>query len=154
MPLDQYGSSEVGHVAGTLSAFGPSPYRQRTGAGSRSSTRTEQPLAPGREGRIVATPFYNLAMPLIRYDMGDYGILSPEPCGCGRTLPVLQRILGRARNVFRFVDGSRKWPLLQSSEVQTFVPNRQWQVVQTAVDRVELRYRPESRQTKSTTWLA
>ena len=52
----------------------------------------------------------------------------------------LQRILGRARNIFHFVDGSRKWPLLLSADVQAFVANDQWQVVQTALDQVEVRY--------------
>ena len=88
------------------------------------------------------TPFYNLAMPLIRYELGDYGVLSPEPCGCGRTLPVLERILGRTRNIFRFVDGTSTWPVLLSREFQAFVPNRQFQVVQLTHTDIEFRYVP------------
>ena len=142
-PLDQYGSSEVGHVAGTCPHSGHHHVASEL-VKIEIVDEDDHPLAPGREGRIIATPFYNLAMPLIRYDMGDYGVLSAEPCGCGRTLPILQQILGRARNVFHFIDGSRKWPLLLSEVIQTFVPNRQWQVVQTDLDQVEVRFVPKS----------
>ena len=140
-PLDQYGTEEIGHVAGTCPHSGLHHIASELVL-IEIVDEDGRVVAPGREGRIVLTSFYNLAMPFIRYDVGDYGSLSPEPCGCGRTLPMLQSILGRARNVFRFIDGSRKWPLLLSSEIQRFVPHRQWQFVQTALDRVEFRYVP------------
>jgi len=50
---------------------------------------------PGEVGEIVATELNNLAMPLIRYRLGDFGTLAAHPCRCGRTLPVLQSIAGR-----------------------------------------------------------
>ncbi len=140
-PLDQYGSSEVGHVAGTCPHSGLHHIASEL-VHVEIVDEGGAILPPGQEGRIVATPFYNLAMPLIRYDTGDYGVLSPEPCGCGRTLPVLQRILGRTRNIFRFVDGTHRWPLLWLKDVKIFVPHRQCQVVQVALDRIELRYIP------------
>jgi phenylacetate-CoA ligase len=51
--------------------------------------------APGEVGEIVATELNNLAMPLIRYRLGDFGTLAAHPCSCGRTLPVLESIAGR-----------------------------------------------------------
>jgi phenylacetate-CoA ligase len=101
-----------------------------------------RPVPPGSIGRVIVTPFYNLAMPLIRYELGDHGVLSATPCGCGRTLPVLERVLGRTRNVFRFVDGTSTWPVLLSRELQAFVPNRQFQVVQLTHTDIEFRYVP------------
>ena len=50
--------------------------------------------APGAIGRVVVTTLHNFAMPLIRYDIGDYEEVG-EACSCGRGLPVLRRILGR-----------------------------------------------------------
>lgn len=45
----------------------------------------------GETGRVVVTPLQNFKTPLIRYDTGDLAEAG-EPCGCGRTLPVLKRI--------------------------------------------------------------
>jgi phenylacetate-CoA ligase len=49
----------------------------------------------GRPGRILATSLLNRAMPFVRYDTGDIGIMTSETCRCGRTGPLLSTILGR-----------------------------------------------------------
>lgn len=51
------------------------------------------PSAPDETGRVLVTPLHNLAMPLIRYDIGGAAEVG-APCPCGRGLPVLTRILG------------------------------------------------------------
>src|SRR3989338_556644 len=56
-------------------------------------------MPEGEQGRIIATGFYNYAMPLIRYDVGDIGAISEKPCPCGRGLPVLKSLDGRANEV-------------------------------------------------------
>ncbi|HZM46141.1 MAG TPA: hypothetical protein VFC14_15000 [Burkholderiales bacterium] len=55
----------------------------------------DRACAPGTVGRVVVTTLQNFAMPLIRYDIGDLAEVG-DPCPCGRGLPVLGRILGRA----------------------------------------------------------
>jgi phenylacetate-CoA ligase len=55
-----------------------------------------EPVAPGERGEIVVTNLWNKAMPLIRYRMGDIGIPSEESCECGRTLPLMKDLEGRA----------------------------------------------------------
>jgi phenylacetate-CoA ligase len=65
-----------------------------------------RPVPPGVEGRILCTGLQNEAQPLIRYDIGDLGVWSPEPCPCGRShLPVLQEIVGRLEDVVVGPDG-------------------------------------------------
>jgi phenylacetate-CoA ligase len=54
----------------------------------------DRPCAPGEVGRVVVSTLHNYAMPLFRYDLGDLAEVGP-PCECGRTLPVLNRIVGR-----------------------------------------------------------
>ena len=49
---------------------------------------------------------------------------------------------GASRNVFRFVDGTSTWPVLLSRDLQAFVPNRQFQVVQLTHTDIEFRYVP------------
>ena len=53
----------------------------------------------GQIGEIVVTELNNTLMPLIRYQMKDFGSLSNESCKCGRNLPVLQKIQGRAYDI-------------------------------------------------------
>ncbi len=43
----------------------------------------------GTEGRIVITDLFNYGMPFIRYDTGDRGSVSYEPCACGLRSPRL-----------------------------------------------------------------
>jgi phenylacetate-CoA ligase len=47
------------------------------------------------EGQIVGTTLHNGVMPLIRYRVADRARWSTEPCDCGRTYPVIERISGR-----------------------------------------------------------
>jgi len=58
-------------------------------------------------GRAVGTSLYNLAMPLIRYDIGDEIETFPESksCPCGRTLPLIKAIHGRREDVIITPDG-------------------------------------------------
>jgi phenylacetate-CoA ligase len=59
----------------------------------------DMPVPPGREGRILTTSLHNYAMPLIRYDTGDTGVISDRACRCGRGLPLLETISGRTADV-------------------------------------------------------
>jgi phenylacetate-CoA ligase len=84
---------------------------------------------PGEIGRVVVTPLHNFAMPLIRYDTGDFAEAGC-PCACGRGLPTLKRILGRRRNRLHLPDGNTTWPQLSSMP---------WQELAPAVERFQLR---------------
>jgi phenylacetate-CoA ligase len=140
-PLDRYGASEIGHISGTC----PVSLKHHIAAEVVLVEILDEcgnPVGPEEEGRIVLTPFYNLAMPLIRYDVGDRGVVSAEPCSCGRTLPVFKRLLGRTRSIFRFVDGTACWPVLLGNEMSPFVASRQFQVVQHTRSDIEFRYVP------------
>jgi len=57
--------------------------------------RTLAPVPAGAEGELVFTTITKEGFPLVRYRTGDLGVLSPEPCPCGRTLIRMSRVLGR-----------------------------------------------------------
>jgi phenylacetate-coenzyme A ligase PaaK-like adenylate-forming protein len=97
-----------------------------------------RPCAPGQVGRVVATPLHNFAMPLVRYDIGDYAEVG-EPCACGRGLPVLKRILGRVRNMLTTADGRRYWPVFGTRALIDAAPVLQHQFVQKAHNLVQAR---------------
>ena len=55
----------------------------------------EDPSTGQSVGKIVITDLWNYGMPLIRYDIGDYGSFLQGQCTCGRVLPRLGHIAGR-----------------------------------------------------------
>ena len=61
----------------------------------------------GKSGDILCTTLSNYAMPLIRYRVGDIGVLSKEPCDCGSNLQTLTRIEGRTDDVILTPDGRK-----------------------------------------------
>lgn len=65
-----------------------------------------QVLPPGQSGEIVVTHLATGDFPFIRYRTGDVGALGEQLCGCGRTLPVLQKIEGRSTDFIVAQDGT------------------------------------------------
>jgi phenylacetate-CoA ligase len=95
------------------------------------------PCAPGEIGRVVVTDLFNPGFPLIRYEIGDCAEMG-TPCSCGRSWPVITRVMGRVRNLITFPDGHREWPRAPSKLLFDAVPMRQYQIVQTAIDKLHV----------------
>lgn len=57
------------------------------------------------QGRIISTPLFNYAFPMIRYETGDVGSITTEPCACGRALPRIAQLGGRIRDFVVLSDG-------------------------------------------------
>jgi phenylacetate-CoA ligase len=95
------------------------------------------PCRPGTIGRVVVTTLNNFATPLIRYENGDYAEVG-TPCSCGRTLPVLSRILGRHRNLCVLKNGERFFPEIRES-LERFKHIRQFQAHQKTVEDIDLK---------------
>jgi len=55
----------------------------------------------GEEGNIIITLLTNYTMPLIRYKIGDIGILSEKNCPCGRESLLLAKVVGRIKSRFK-----------------------------------------------------
>ncbi|MDP1844468.1 MAG: hypothetical protein Q8K64_13705 [Sediminibacterium sp.] len=62
------------------------------------------PVLPGHEGKVVITSLFNKAMPFIRYEIGDMGILSTTRKGKYR---ILESLTGRT-NDFAVLPSGRK----------------------------------------------
>jgi phenylacetate-CoA ligase len=140
---DTYGTQEVGHIAAQCAQCGN--YHTSAEAVIVEVLRDDgTPAAPGETGRVVVTPLYGYAMPLIRYALDDMAEVAPAPNSCGRAHPTLRRILGRSRNLFRFRDGQSIWPVASSFRLWQFLPLAQFQVVQLDFDRIEVRYVPDT----------
>jgi phenylacetate-CoA ligase len=98
------------------------------------------PLPAGKPGRVLVTDFHNAASPLIRYEVGDIGVMGPdEPCACGRPFPRLARIEGRLHEVLHTPNGpmSQIWISLILRSFDWFDA---YQVVQSRRDHVLFRF--------------
>ncbi len=94
----------------------------------------------GEAGRLVATGLLNADMPLIRYDTGDRATMAGEACACGRSLPVLRAIEGRADDVIVTSDGraiGRLDPVFKAD-----LPIREAQIIQEEPDVLRVLYVP------------
>ncbi|MFN2607559.1 MAG: phenylacetate--CoA ligase family protein [Acidimicrobiales bacterium] len=101
--------------------------------------RGDTPVAGGEVGEIVITDLENTAMPMIRYRIGDLGVLTGVPCPCGRGFPLLRVTHGRSLDVIVTPDGrllpGEFFPHL-FKEVDRDV--ERFQVRQEVADRVEV----------------
>jgi len=99
-----------------------------------------QAVTSGQMGRILITTLENRLMPLIRHEIGDYAVASDEPCRCGRTLPVMGKVIGRGINLFRMPGGGLKspWPLVGPIKERPEI--RQFQIVQETHHHYVVRY--------------
>lgn len=128
---DMYSASECGYVA--LQCPQSDNYHvQSENVFVEVLDDAGSPCAPGVVGRVVITVLHAFALPLIRYDIGDYAEAG-SPCECGRGLPVLRRIMGRQRSMIRLPDGRRVWPMFNMFEWHTRFGVRQARVVQTSL---------------------
>lgn len=103
---------------------------------------SDQPCRPGETGRVVLTTLHNHITPFVRYDILDTATVGPAPCPCGRGLPLLTRVDGKAHPILK-LSGDR---VVSSRAVIIAIENlglsRQHQVVQKALDRVVIRIVP------------
>ena len=94
----------------------------------------------GVEGDLVVTNLNNYAMPLVRYVIGDRGVMAPAGvCACLRGGQILQQVSGRSVDVFlkrdgTHVDGVYFFHMLRSRDWV-----RKFQIIQADYDRVIFR---------------
>lgn len=64
------------------------------------------PVPDGEPGEIVVTHLATREFPFIRYRTGDVAVRDTRPCPCGRGLPLLKEIQGRATDFVVAADGT------------------------------------------------
>jgi len=98
------------------------------------------PCDPGEAGEVVATCLMRELQPLVRFRLGDMAVWDPEPCSCGRVLPVLKEVVGRIEDVIIGPDGRR---LVRFHGIFVDQPNViEGQIVQEALRRIRVRVVP------------
>ena len=82
-------------------------------------------------GRVVITDLFNMAMPLIRYEIGDMAVAgNGTRCPCGSKLPLIDKLLGRDRDIVVDSYGNPKPGYLFVEAIKNMNLSAQIQVVQ------------------------
>jgi phenylacetate-coenzyme A ligase PaaK-like adenylate-forming protein len=93
------------------------------------------PAQPGEYGKIIVTDLMNKAMPLIRYQVEDFGIPSTRKCSCGRGLLLMESVQGRLADFLLKKDGARVAGIsLIENTLTKFAGLDQMQIIQNFYD--------------------
>lgn len=87
---EEYGCSELGCIAFQC----PGGRLHVTAENVLLEVAEGHQVLSNPSGQVLVTGLRNRLMPLIRYELGDVGMVEPDQCSCGRGLPAV-RILGR-----------------------------------------------------------
>jgi phenylacetate-CoA ligase len=96
------------------------------------------PAPPGEMGDIVVTDLHNRAMPLIRYRIGDQGMLTPDACSCGIKFSMMLPTGGRASDHILLPDGVMFSPYQFTTAIEKIPNLQQYQIVQKSREVLEL----------------
>lgn len=92
--------------------------------------------------RIISTGFWNLAMPFIRYDMGDIAVKSSQKCQCGRIFPVIESVEGRQADMIETPSGRKLGAALLTHLLYGAGHIIESQLIQDAADHLTIEFVP------------
>src|SRR4030067_3552925 len=98
--------------------------------------------APGEEGKVVCTGLHSFAMPFIRYEVGDICVPLNKTCACGRNLPLMSMIRGRADDFITLPDGRCVSPLM--FEIPSILGVAQYRIIQKTIDKLLVQVVPSN----------
>ena len=107
-----------------------------------------QPVPPGVPSRrVLLTNLANRLQPLIRYEMGDSVVVSPEPCACGSPLPSIA-VEGRNDEILRFRGPAGRLVAIMPMALWSVVKDTpgvfRFQAIQTGAEDLKVRLEPKS----------
>jgi phenylacetate-CoA ligase len=98
-----------------------------------------RPVSPGQPGNLLLTRLHPGPMPLIRYRVGDLGVMSDRPCPCGRAFPTMESVQGRDTDVVVTPSGNRLIVHFFTGIMSQFPEIDSFQVVQDKADSILVR---------------
>ena len=101
--FDGYGANEVGGIC--TECVKHEGYHIWSDSVLVEITRDGETAATGEQGEITATNLTNYAMPFIRYNVEDLGILIGNECSCGSHFPLMRITEGRKSDIIQLPDG-------------------------------------------------
>ncbi|MFA7407279.1 MAG: hypothetical protein WCY93_05500 [Anaerolineaceae bacterium] len=103
-------------------------------------------VLPDEIGNIVITRLHPGPMPLIRYAIGDLGVVSSnKTCSCGRGFPLMDSIQGRNTDIIFTPSGNRLIVHFFTGILEHFSEIDTFQVIQTHPDTILIRIQPKAK---------
>lgn len=102
-------------------------------------SRENQTVMDGEEGSLVLTNLTNYGMPMIRYDIEDWGRKSTHQCNCGRGFPLLEVVEGRTIDLFKTEDGRIVYGAFAKDLIPLLESVTQFQIIQKSLQLVIFR---------------
>ena len=84
----------------------------------------------GERGKVIITNLQSYAMPIIRYELGDYAVPTYEECPCGRGGYLIKNVEGRYDDFVRLSDNRIVAPPVLWSIVKSIEGISEFQIVQ------------------------
>ena len=132
--FDYYGSEEFGCIAWECSHR--EGYHLNTDSVVVEFIWNGVKVTPGERGEIICTGLHSYIMPFIRYKIGDIGIFSDKKCPCGRGLPLMKNLEGRAEDFIKLHSGKIVAPIVFSTIMRDIRGIKQYMIVQEKLDKL------------------
>lgn len=104
----------------------------------------ENVIVESIDSELTITHLENYVMPFVRYKIGDIGTLDEEQCRCGRGLPILKSLQGRANDILIAPSGKRVHSLSIVYIMKDIRNIRQFKVIQESKDKLIIKLVKES----------
>jgi phenylacetate-CoA ligase len=135
--VDVYGAAEAGCIAWECATC--DGYHVNTDTVVVEVLDGDRPAPPGVAGRVVVTNLLSFAMPIIRYELGDVAVMSKRTARCGRGLPLMDVVEGRANAFVRLPSGRLLSPMFFFGVMKPFESGlRAWRVIQESAERLSV----------------
>lgn len=110
----------------------------------------DKPVPHGNPGRIIITSLYNKAHPMLRYDIGDIGVLAT---GSTYKRPILEKLIGRTNDMAKLPSGKTVPGLTFYYVTKSIIEDdgnvKEFVIEQTALNTFKIKYVSESELTAS-----
>jgi phenylacetate-CoA ligase len=101
--FDEYGTRELGPVAHECEVH--RGLHVNAESYLVEVMRDGRPAAEGEVGEVLITDLNSRTVPLIRYQVGDLAMATTRVCSCGRSLPLVERFIGRPPAAVAIAEG-------------------------------------------------
>jgi phenylacetate-CoA ligase len=141
-PIELYGLTEVGFVAWQCERRDALHVSAETCLAE--VRRDGRAARPGELGALVVTDLRGRTQPLIRYDTGDLAEAAASRCPCGRSLPLIGSIEGRARSAVTLPDGRTVTMRAIVEQLSGLLPPDRYRLHQETATRFRLQLDPSA----------